>query len=64
MRVRAQPFYSPFLGQPTSASARKNLLLDFIVQEKITEADTPTIQLGTTPSRLISDPPAIKNKTK
>jgi len=27
------------------------------MQGKITEADTPTIWLGTTPSRLISDPP-------
>ena len=27
-----------------------------MVQGKITEADTPTIQLGATPSRLISDP--------
>jgi len=27
------------------------------VQGKITEADTPTIQLGATPSGLISDPP-------
>jgi len=26
------------------------------VQGKITEADTPTIRLGATPSRLISDP--------
>jgi len=33
------------------------LLLDFIVQEKITEADTLTIWMGATPSRLISDPP-------
>jgi len=29
----------------------------FMVQGKITEADTPIFQLGTTPSRLISDPP-------
>jgi len=28
-----------------------------MVQGKITEADTPTIQLATTPSGLISDPP-------
>jgi len=35
-----------------------------MVQGKITEADTPTIQLGATPPGLISDPPAIKNKTK
>jgi len=29
----------------------------FMVQGKITEADTPTIRLGATPSGLISDPP-------
>jgi len=28
-----------------------------MVQEKITEADTPTIRMGSTPSGLISDPP-------
>jgi len=28
-----------------------------MVQEKITEADTPTIRVGATPSGLISDPP-------
>jgi len=33
------------------------LLLHFIVQGKITKADTPTIQLGVTPSGLISDRP-------
>jgi len=38
------------------ASARRNLLLDFVVQGKITEAYTPTIWLGATPSRLISNP--------
>jgi len=31
--------------------------LTFTVQGKITDADTPTIWLGTTPSTLISDPP-------
>ena len=29
----------------------------FWTQRKITEADTPAIRLGSTPSRLISDPP-------
>jgi len=33
------------------------LLLDFMVQGKISAADTPTIRLGVTPSGLISDPP-------
>jgi len=33
------------------------LLLDFMVQGEISEADTPTIRMGDTPSRLICDPP-------
>jgi len=36
---------------------KKKLLLDFMAQGTITEADTPTIPLGATPSGLISDPP-------
>ena len=36
---------------------KKNILLDFTVQGKISDADTPTIRLGATPSGLISDPP-------
>jgi len=28
-----------------------------MVQEEITDADTPTIHMGTTPSGLVSDPP-------
>ena len=44
-----QSFYGPFPGLPGCASARRNLL-DFMEQGKITEADTPTIQLGSTPS--------------
>jgi len=35
----------------------KKLLLDFVVQGKITEADTLTIRMGATPSKLINDPP-------
>ena len=46
-----------FLGLPGSADARRNLLLDFMVQGEISEADTPTVWLGATPSGLISDPP-------
>ena len=34
-----------------------HLFLGFLVQGKITEADTPTVRLGATPSELISDPP-------
>jgi len=30
-----------------------------MVQAKITEADTPTIRLGATPSGLIRDPPPL-----
>jgi len=42
-----------------SQCQEKNLLLDFMVQGEISEADTPTIWLGATPSGLISnsDPP-------
>jgi len=47
---------APFPGLPGCASAR-NLFLDFMVQGKTTEADTPTIRLGATQSGLISDPP-------
>jgi len=32
-------------------------LLDFMVQEKITEADTPTVHTDTTPSGLPVPPP-------
>jgi len=35
----------------------ENLLLDFMVQEEISEADTPTIRLNANPSGLISDQP-------
>ena len=35
-----------FPGLPGWAGARRKLLLDFTVQGKITEADTPTIRLG------------------
>ena len=52
-----QPFYSPFPGLPGWAGAKRNLLLDFTVQGKISEADTLTIPLGATPSGLINDPP-------
>ena len=47
-------FTATFLGLPSWAGARRKLLLDFMVQGKITEADTPTIRLGATPSGLIS----------
>jgi len=50
-------FMAQFPGLSRSAGARRDLLPDFVVQGKITEADTPTIQLGATPSGLISDPP-------
>jgi len=49
--------YSLFPRLPRWAGARRNLLLDFMVQGKITEADTPTIQMGDIASGLISDPP-------
>jgi len=46
-----------FPGLPRSAGARRNLLLDFMVQGKMTKSATLTIQMGATPSGLISDPP-------
>ena len=49
-------FTAIFPGLPAWAGARRNLL-DFMVQGKITEADTPTIRMGATPSELIIDPP-------
>ena len=55
--TRAQPFYGPFPGLPGRAAARRNLLLDFMVQGKKTEANAPPIRLGSIPSGLISDPP-------
>jgi len=48
------PSFQDYPGEPVP---EENLPLDFMVQGKITEADTPTIRLGATPSRLISDPP-------
>jgi len=55
--THTQPSYGPFSRTTRVSRCQKNLLLDFMVQRKITEADTLTIQLGATPSRLISDPP-------
>ena len=50
-------FTALFPAPTGTAGARRKLLLDFMVQGKITKADTPTIWLGATPSGLISDPP-------
>jgi len=44
-----QLFYDPFSGTIQASRCPKNLL-DFMLQEKIREADTPTIRLGATPS--------------
>jgi len=52
-----QPFYSPFSGTTRVSWCQKNKFLDFIVQGNITEADTPTVWMGATPSELISNPP-------
>ena len=46
-----------FPGLPGSARARRKNFWTFMVQGRITEADTPTIRLGATPSGLISDAP-------
>jgi len=47
-----QPFFWDYLGEPVL----KEIFWTFVVQGEITEAGTPTIRLGTTPSRLISSP--------
>jgi len=56
-----QPFYGPFSRTIRVSWCQKKyssrLLLDFMVQRKITEANIPTTRMGTTPSQLISDPP-------
>jgi len=51
-------FTALFPGLPRWAGGRRSLLLEFVMQGKITEADTPTIRLGATPSGLISNPPS------
>jgi len=50
-------FTALFPGLPGWAGGRRSLLLEFVMQGKITEADTPTIRLGATPSGLITEPP-------
>jgi len=50
-------FTALFPGLPGWVGGRRSLLLEFVMQGKITEADTPTIRLGATPSGLITEPP-------
>ena len=40
---------------PSKHTFANHLLLGFVVQGKITEADIPTVWLGATPSKLVSD---------
>jgi len=47
-----RPFFKNYPGELVP----EENLLDFMMQGKITEADKPTIRLGVTSSRLISDP--------
>jgi len=42
---------------PNNRTFANHLLLDFVVQGKITEADTPTFPLGAASSKLVSDRP-------
>jgi len=59
LRHTTQPFYGPFSGTTPVSRCQKisSFFYIFMVQGKISEADTPTIWLGATPSRLISDSP-------
>jgi len=50
------PFFRDHQGEPVPEEI-KNFFWTFMVQRKITAADTPTIQMGATPSILISGPP-------
>jgi len=51
-----RPFYRDYPGEPVPEEI---FFWTFMVQGKITEADTPTIRMGATPSGLINDlPPA------
>jgi len=52
--THTHPFYGPFSRTTQVNGARRNLLLHFMVQGKITEEDSPTILMDATPSRLIS----------
>jgi len=47
----------PFFRDQTGKPVPEEIFWTFIVQGKITEADTLTIQVGTTPSGLIIIPP-------
>jgi len=46
-----RPFFRDYPGEPVPEEKH----LDFMAQGKITEADTPTIQLGATPSGITGD---------
>jgi len=46
----------PLSGTIQVSHCQKKALLEFMVQEEISEADTQTIWLGATPSGLIGDP--------
>jgi len=51
------PFYGPFSGTTRASGSQKKVFFwIFVVHRRITEADTPTIRMGATPSGLISDP--------
>jgi len=59
VNTQTQPFHGLFPGTTwVSWCQKKKTIWTFIVQGKITQADTPTIRLVATPSGLISNPPA------
>ena len=49
-----QLFYGPFSGTTQVSRCQKRKFWTLWRKGRLTEADTPTIQLGTTPSRLTS----------
>jgi len=58
----------PSTAEPPGWAGARRELLEFMVQGRLTEADTPTIRLGATPSGLTSahlhHPPVLRNATK
>jgi len=50
----SQPFYGPFSGTTRVSRCQKRNFWSLWCKERLTEADTSTIRLGTTPSGLTS----------
>ena len=60
MHTQTQPFYGPFSGTTRVSRCQKKSFWILWRKVRLTEADTPTIRLGATPSGLTKQwpPPA------